>query len=100
MKYQAPESLKEGKVVELSHYWTLGILLFEKENQGLHPFTTDKAHIMRRMIEHYPVHFPNLGTEKDESYKALIMELLNKNPDQRLGSEDGIQEVMAHQFFS
>jgi len=55
---------------------------------------------MRRMIQYSPLHFPPLRTEDQNlEMKALVMELLNKSPEQRLGSE-GLEEVKAHSYFN
>jgi hypothetical protein len=88
----------------MSHHWTLGILLFEKVTEGVHPFMTSNAMLLKKMIQHYPVTFPDIDddekkTERDEELAHLIYELLNKQEDQRLGSEEGIDEVLRHGYF-
>jgi len=98
LRYQAPELVQELSPTKVSHFWTLGVLLFEKENQGLNPFETNKALVMKRMIQYYPVNFSRTQ-QQDPELRALVMELLNKSPDQRLGSE-GFQEIRSHAFFN
>jgi len=83
----------------VSQLWTIGVLLFENQNLGLNPFSSEKPHVMKRMIQHYPVSFP-LDCSLHADLIALVMELLNKDPAQRLGSEEGFSEVASHSFFS
>lgn len=94
-EYLAPEILNEeghGKPVD---WWGLGILLYEMI-VGFPPFYTGNSTSndkMFHMIKSKKVVFPDPVRHKinmSDECKDFITKLLNKNPDERLGTKTGI----------
>jgi hypothetical protein len=54
--------------------------------------------LMMHLIKRYPVAFPDYTCPIQE-YIDLLRDLLNKDPTQRLGSEEGSNEILQHPFF-
>jgi serine/threonine protein kinase len=90
-----------GKPVD---WWGLGILLYEMI-VGFPPFYTGNSTSndkMFNMIKSKKVVFPDPVRHKinmSDECKDFITKLLNKNPDERLGTKTGIQELQDHPFF-
>lgn len=96
-EYLAPELiLKEGygKAVD---WWAFGILSYEMI-QGDSPFRHSVATVLfEKILKEEPVFSDRFTPEA----KDLIMQLLCKDPDHRLGcGPDGIEEIKMHPFFS
>lgn len=85
---------------------------------GINPFTNQNSKIMQTLIKRYPVVFPDtnipapseiisMGTMRQGGYSQamphefhdLIRDLLSKDPSERLGSEEFIEELSNHSFF-
>jgi hypothetical protein len=62
---------------------------------GLPPHFSENRDEMYRKILHSQVEFPRYLSPMA---KSLLKGLLIKNPDQRLGSKYGIQEIKDHPF--
>lgn len=98
--YLAPETI-EGKVelTEAADWWAVGCIFFELL-YGYPPFNDETpAKIFANITEgHYA--FPELPPEMDVSdgAKQLILQLLNTDPEKRLGA-GGSEEVMNHPYF-
>lgn len=59
--------------------------------------------VMETMIKKYPIVFPD---EVDSSvpapsndFKSIVTELLNKDPKQRIGSDQFENEILQHAYF-
>jgi serine/threonine protein kinase len=102
--YMAPEVIRESGHGAGFDFWALGILLFEMM-VGHTPFQpageNDGAHTVFVNILMHPPNFPAEPSLPMEAC-ALIVALLAKNPEHRLGSEStgGWAAVKGHPFFS
>ena len=95
-EYLAPELLMGQGYNKTVDWWTLGVLLYEMLT-GLPPFYDENTNEMYRKILSEPLHFP--GHEiVPPAAKDLLMKLLNRNPEERLGA-NGSSEIKAHPFF-
>lgn len=121
IRYLSPEILN-GSHQTLRHLstvaWSIGIMIYEYA-YGVHPFQNKNSRIMQVLIKRYPVTFPDLksgalsreqsgmitqlrqGGLKEEmcsEFHDFIRYTLIKDPSDRLGSEDFINEVQNHSF--
>lgn len=95
-EYLAPELLQGQGYQKVVDWWTLGVLLYEMLT-GLPPFYDENTNEMYRKILTEPLHFP--GPELvPPAAKDLLIRLLDRNPNRRLGA-NGSAEIKAHQFF-
>lgn len=103
-EYLAPEILivkgnsdrggPHGKAVD---WWSLGILLYEL-TVGIPPFYSQNVNEMYHKIQHGVLRFPPFLSDE---CKDLIVALLNRNPEARLGSsERDVEELKEHPFFA
>jgi serum/glucocorticoid-regulated kinase 3 len=94
-EYLSPEVLDRQGHGTAVDWWNLGMVLYEMLT-GLPPwYTTDREKLFDR-LRNAPLKFPFYVSRPAAS---LIQALLNRNPNQRLGSNGG-QEVQDHAFFS
>ena len=99
LRYKSPEELFGKGRSMTTPFWVLGILLFEAEI-GFNPWaTTLKTPVIEKFIKYYPVHFPD-EKKVSEDFRDLIMNLLIKNPIQRLGSDFYEGEILDHPYFN
>uniref|UniRef100_A0A6A7G348 non-specific serine/threonine protein kinase n=1 Tax=Hirondellea gigas TaxID=1518452 RepID=A0A6A7G348_9CRUS len=95
-EYLAPEIVMgcgHGVAVD---WWSTGILLYEI-TVGIPPFYSQNVNEMYHKIQHGILRFPPFLTE---NCKQLIIKLLNRNPDERLGSgPDDVEEIKKQPFF-
>ncbi|KAJ0397355.1 hypothetical protein P43SY_008174 [Pythium insidiosum] len=93
-EYLPPEILDRlghGTAVD---WWNLGMVLYEMLT-GLPPwYTNDRKKLFER-LRSARLHFPPYVSRRAE---ALIRQLLNRNPAERLGSK-GAHQVKSHLFF-
>ena len=54
---------------------------------------------MEALIQRYPIAFPEF-LQPTQDYTDLMRDLLNKDHSQRLGSEEGLKEIVNHPFFA
>ncbi|MCJ1409705.1 hypothetical protein MMC19_003787 [Ptychographa xylographoides] len=95
-EYLAPELLLGQGYTKTVDWWTLGVLLYEMLT-GLPPYYDENTNEMYRKILSEPLHFP--GPEVvPPAAKDLLIRLLDRRPDHRLGA-NGASEIKAHQFF-
>lgn len=100
-EYLAPEMLIGNGHNHMVDWWALGILLYEML-VGIPPFFHRNKHRMYFLIKESPVNFPDPqkhGIDVSPLAKDLIRKLLDKNYKTRLGSKNGIDEILAHPFF-
>ncbi|KAI4282709.1 MAG: hypothetical protein L6R38_002756 [Xanthoria sp. 2 TBL-2021] len=96
-EYLAPELLLGHGYNKTVDWWTLGVLLYEMLT-GLPPYYDENTNEMYRKILSEPLHFP--GPEIVPAVaKDLLTQLLDRNPDKRLGAK-GPSEIKAHPFFN
>lgn len=95
-EYLAPELLLGQGYTKTVDWWTLGVLLYEMLT-GLPPFYDENTNEMYRKILSEPLHFP--GPEiVPPAAKDLLIKLLDRKPDKRLGAQ-GASEIKSHPFF-
>jgi len=103
-EYLAPEILNETGHAFPVDWWALGILTYEMI-VGFPPFYTgaNTNNKMYELIKKKDVFFPDPKkhqiTMSDES-KDFIRMLLKKNPAERLGATNGLEEVLAHPWLA
>lgn len=96
-EYLSPELLRGkgyGKGVD---WWALGTLIYEMLS-GLPPFWDEDEEYMQKKIISAPL---KLHKYFSPEAKDLIRQLLNRDPDQRLGSgPNGTEQIKAHPWFA
>lgn len=96
-EYLAPELLLGHGYTRAVDWWTLGVLLYEMLS-GLPPFYSEDVNEMYRKILQDPLRF---GDEISPDARSLLTLLLNRDPQQRLGSGvGGAQDIKRHPFFA
>ncbi|PUU73782.1 kinase-like domain-containing protein [Tuber borchii] len=93
-EYLAPELLLGHGYTKTVDWWTLGVLLYEMLT-GLPPFYDENTNEMYRKILQDPLQFP---ADIDRDAKALLIRLLDRDPEKRLGA-NGAAEIKANKFF-
>jgi serum/glucocorticoid-regulated kinase 2 len=98
--YHAPEILSDSGHGFPVDWWAIGILTYEMI-VGCPPFFTQSNNYekMYQMIKKRAVHFPDPERYKifmSDECKDFISKLLEKDPNNRLGTKGGIAEVLAH----
>jgi len=96
--YLAPEILSDSGHGFPVDWWAIGILTYEMI-VGCPPFFTQSNNYekMYQMIKKRAVHFPDPERYKiymSEECKDFISKLLEKDPNNRLGTKGGISEVL------
>lgn len=96
-EYLSPELLRGkgyGKEVD---WWALGVLIYEMLS-GLPPFWDEDEEYMQKKIISAPL---KLHKYFSAEAKDFIRQLLNRDPEQRLGSgNNGTERIKAHPWFS
>jgi serum/glucocorticoid-regulated kinase 2 len=100
----APEILNEKGHSFPVDWWALGILTYEMI-VGFPPFYTGSNNNLKmyELIKKKPVYFPDPQRHKikmSEECKDFISKLLDKDPAKRLGSKNGVDEILGHPFFA
>ncbi|CAD8076966.1 unnamed protein product [Paramecium sonneborni] len=94
-EYMAPEMFQTAGHTQLVDYYCLGCLLYEFVT-GLPPFYSEDKNIIYARLLKEQVEFPDyLSTD----IKDLIRQLMIKDPNKRLGSRFGIDEIFSHRWF-
>jgi serine/threonine protein kinase len=102
-EYLAPEVLQERGHSYPVDWWTLGVLTYEMI-VGFPPFYTGSPD-NKKMFEFIlkkPVYYPDAkkhGITMSPESMDFINKCLNKNPDKRLGTAGGVEEIISHPWF-
>ncbi|CAD8051958.1 unnamed protein product [Paramecium sonneborni] len=96
-EYMAPEMLMKCGHSYLVDCYCLGALLYELVS-GLPPFYSHNTEEIYNSILTEKVQFPDYVQISDQ-LKDLIIKLLQKDPDKRLGQNGGIVEILTHAWF-
>lgn len=102
--YLAPETIRGVGQDQMSDWWSLGCILFEFL-YGYPPFHADSPEGVFRNILDHNWQWPSEEEEEEACLevspeaKDLIRKLLNPDPNQRLGANDGAEEIKNHPFF-
>lgn len=101
--YLAPEILHEKGHSFPVDWWAVGILTYEMI-VGFPPFYTGNNNNskMYELIKKKPVYFPDPERHQikmSADCQSFISALLQKDPAKRLGTKNGIKEVLAHPWF-
>lgn len=100
-EYLAPEIIQNKGHHHAVDWWSIGILIYEMI-VGFPPFYHSNQQTMYELIEKFPVKFPDPVKHKipmSEEVKDLLTKLLEKDPKDRIGSEGGVDEIIAHPWF-
>lgn len=95
-EYLAPEIVGGYPHDKAVDWWSLGILLYEL-TVGIPPFYSQNIDIMYKKIEQGILRFPPFLSD---DCKALIVDLLNRDPLLRCGSRNDVEDIKAHALFS
>jgi serum/glucocorticoid-regulated kinase 2 len=94
-EYLAPEIVSGVGHTKAVDWWSLGILLYEL-TVGIPPFYSQNVNEMYNKIQHGVLRFPPFLSEE---CKSLIVGLLNRDPNKRLGSHNDVDDIHHHAFF-
>jgi len=100
-EYLAPEILNGSEYNKQVDWWAFGILIYEML-VGYPPFRCRNSLMLYELITKSELSFPDpkkVGIELTSEAKDIIMRLLKKKPEERLGAKDDINEVLSHSFF-
>ena len=95
-EYLAPEIIMKmgyGKAID---WWTLGSIIYEML-VGIPPFYTQNRQELFEKIKFVSPKYPNYLSS---TAKNLIESLLRKDPNKRIGSQRGPQEIKDHPWFA
>jgi serum/glucocorticoid-regulated kinase 2 len=98
-EYCPPEIFQEGNTInkKSADWWNLGVIIYEMI-YSIPPFYSDDDSEMENMITNNELQFPN-EPQISDVLKDLITKLLNKNYEERLGYQNGFEEIKQHEFF-
>ncbi|TGZ50359.1 hypothetical protein CRM22_010859 [Opisthorchis felineus] len=94
-EYLAPESIRAGEYSYAVDWWGLGTVFYEML-YGLPPFFDTNRRKMHEAVLMKPV---KLGDNISEEAKQLLLGLLHKSKEERLGSRLDFEEIRSHCFF-
>ena len=103
--YIAPEMLRGEEYSFSVDWWALGVLMYEmmagrspfelNENPSENPDLNTEDHLFQVILEK-PIRIPRSLSVKAAS---ILKSFLQKLPDDRLGSLNGLREIQQHQYF-
>nr|AML78773.1 putative LOV domain-containing protein [Antirrhinum majus]AML79289.1 putative LOV domain-containing protein [Antirrhinum majus] len=96
-EYIAPEIITGASHSSAIDWWALGILLYEML-YGRTPFRGKNRQKTFANVLHKDLTFPS-SIPVSLAAKQLINALLNRDPESRLGSTEGANEIKQHAFF-
>ncbi|KAH0787512.1 AGC family protein kinase [Histomonas meleagridis] len=94
-EYMAPEIIQEIPYNKSIDWWCFGILIYEML-VGHPPFYNENTNRLYRSIVKDPVSFPRFLNNESVSF---LTALLQKSPENRLGSKGDFEEIKQHEFF-
>lgn len=94
-EYLAPEIVSGQGHDKAVDWWALGILLYEL-TVGIPPFYDQNSNEMYTKIQRGILRFPPFLSEQ---CKQLIVALLNRSPEKRLGSLNDLEDIKNHPFY-
>ena len=97
-EYLAPEIITGEGHNAAADWWSYGILIYEML-YGIPPFYNENQNIMYDKITQDKLRFIKISGVSD-SAKDLLKKLLNKKPEERLGSKGDFEEIKTHPFFT
>ena len=97
-EYTPPEEFGGKKMEKDADWWIYGIILYELF-YGIPPFFSEDEKKLKELIEKSELRFPK-EPKINKSAIDLIFQLLNKNPDKRLGHNKDFDDIKNHEFFS
>jgi serum/glucocorticoid-regulated kinase 2 len=100
-EYLAPEMVNNSGHDKSVDWWALGVLIYEMLI-GVTPFFNKNKQLLFTKIKNSKVIFPDRNKYKIEysdDLMDLVIQLLNKDKDERLGSKRDVEEVLSHPFF-
>jgi len=100
-EYLAPEMIRQTGHNFSVDWWALGILIYEMRI-GVTPFFNKNKNILLMKIQRANVIFPDKEKYKidySDEFVDVILKLLAKDGNQRLGSKDGVHEILSHPWF-
>jgi protein-serine/threonine kinase len=96
LEYCAPELLL-GEPLGRTDFWSLGVLLYEMVC-GWNPFyNQDQQQMMKDIVSSRVRLLPDTLSVEGQ---AFVKGLLNRNPEQRLGYQRGIDEIKEHPWMA
>jgi len=98
-EYSSPEIFLDGDLIDTksADWWNLGVIIFEMI-YNVPPFYSDDDNRIKEMITKKELKFPE-NPKISESLKDLINKLLKKNYKERLGYQNGFEDIKNHEFF-
>ncbi|GAA5883482.1 hypothetical protein JCM3774_003598 [Rhodotorula dairenensis] len=96
--FLAPEVLLDVGYSYPADWWSLGVLLFEM-CFGWSPFYAESRIEEYERILQMEIKIPNKRGYGPE-VKDLLLKLLERDPEKRLGAKGGAAEIQAHPFFA
>lgn len=101
-EYLAPEMIAQTGHDKGVDWWALGVLIYEMLI-GVTPFYNRNRAVMMSKIQKSKIVFPHkkkYNIEYSDEVKDIICALLSKSKEKRLGAIDGLEEVLAHPWFT
>ena len=97
-EYTPPEMFLEDNTqnIKAADWWNLGVIIFEMI-YGIPPFLAPQEE-MKIMVETTELKFP-INPQISDNLKDLISQLLNKKYEERLGYQNGFEDIKNHIFF-
>ncbi|GAA5868915.1 hypothetical protein JCM1840_005160 [Sporobolomyces johnsonii] len=96
--FLAPEVLLDVGYSFPADWWSLGVLLFEM-CYGWSPFYAESVCEEYERILYSEIKIPNKKGYSDE-VKDLLLKLMTRDPEQRLGAVNGAADIKRHAFFA
>jgi len=97
-EYLAPEVIIGEGHNKSVDWWSFGILIYEMLC-GIPPFYNENLERMYELIKLAELRFPKKIKISNDA-QDLITKLLDRNPNSRLGSRNGLSEIKGHPFFA